>query len=171
MYVYITGPCIAATTLLRPWLKSPKTPQLTRLSGMARCVCRYEEGVRKSHAFYCTVSYVYSHTLYTLAHPAWRTVYVGVRRVTESRMYSTAWCRVCIRTPYTPPFIRHGALCVQAWEGCQKVSYILPHGVVCIFSHLTQPVSAGTFVARAVEPVSQLCAGVWSPSATQLVDR
>ena len=107
MYLYITEPCIAATTWLRPWLKSPRTPKLTRSSGMARCVCRYEQGVRKRNVCYCIVAYVYSHTLHTLVHPSRRAVCAGVSRVSESLIYSAAWCRMYILTPYTPRVCRN----------------------------------------------------------------
>jgi len=72
-----------------------------------------------------------------LAHPAWCALCAGMSRVSESLMYSTAWWRMYILTPYTPSLIRRGALCVQVWTGCQKVKCILLHGVVCIFSHPT----------------------------------
>jgi len=77
-------------------------PTYPRSSGMAHCVCGCEEGVRKSNVFYCMMSCVCSHILHAFTHPAWRAVRAGMRRVSESLIYSTAWCRVYILTPVTP---------------------------------------------------------------------
>ena len=102
MYLYITEPCIAATTWLRPWLKSPRTPKLTRSSGMARCVCRYEQGVRKRNVCYCIVAYVYSHTLHTLVHPPRRAVCAGVSRVWKSNIFCCMVSYVYSHTLHPP---------------------------------------------------------------------
>ena len=69
---------------------------------MAHCVRGCEEGDRKSNVFYCMMSCVCSHILHAFTHPAWRAVRAGMRRVSESLIYSTAWCRVYILTPVTP---------------------------------------------------------------------
>jgi len=78
----------------------------------------------------------------------------GVGRVSGSHVYSTAWDRMYILTPYTPAYTRRirrlltgrplmclvyvgRQLMCLVYVGCQKVMCILLQGIVCIFSHPT----------------------------------
>jgi len=70
-------------------------------------------------------------------------IVAGVCRVPKSRVYSTAWCCMYIRTPYTPDH-----MLAQVFVGCQNVVCIVLCSDGYIVSHPTHLLAIYTAASR-----------------------